>query len=561
MFSLGLDIGYSSVKGVLFDRRNAKTIPFYALHKGDVKKALRSCMEVLRGHCGAGEIGLGAVTGRGGKFLCRGRGLAFVNEVTAVLEGSMEESGTCRSVIEIGGQSAKYMTDFRGETPSGVKISMNTDCSAGTGSFLEEQLSRLKLGLEDYAPYAQRAASVPRIAGRCSVFAKTDITHHQQKGVPVEDILAGLAHAMVRNYRGSVMGKLPRNKPILFVGGVAHNRAIVDALKSLLGLAEGELIVPAHFAVLGALGAAVVAEREGHGLDMTELLDALEQEADCLEEDPHAVPLAPLASYGTDDSLGKHDIGPLEPAPEHLQCYLGVDVGSTSTNLVLTDRADRMVSFQYLRTRGNPLEAVRRGLKAIREEFGDRLEVIGVGTTGSGRHLIGRFVGADVIKDEITSQARAAVHLDPGVDTIFEIGGQDSKFVALEQGVVRDFQMNKICAAGTGSFIEEQAVKFSIPIEDLGPIALQSANPVALGERCTVFMETSIASHLSRGAPMKDIASGLCYSIVRNYLNRVVGQKRIGKHVFLQGGIAYNQGVVNAFRALTGKSIHVPPFF
>ncbi len=170
-------------------------------------------------------------------------------------------------------------------------------------------------------------------------------------------------------------------------------------------------------------------------------------------------------------------------------------------------------------------------------------------------------MGADVIKDEITSQARAAVHIDPTVDTIFEIGGQDSKFIDLEHGVVTDFQMNKICAAGTGSFIEEQAVKFDLPIQDFGKMALKGTNPVSLGERCTVFMETSIAAHLARGTHMEDIASGLCYSIVKNYLNRVVGQKRIGEKIFLQGGIAYHQGVVNAFRALTGKTIVVPPFF
>ncbi len=176
------------------------------------------------------------------------------------------------------------------------------------------------------------------------------------------------------------------------------------------------------------------------------------------------------------------------------------------------------------------MEAVRRGLKNIQEEFGDSVEVIGVGTTGSGRHMIGRFVGADVIRDEITSQARAAVHLDPRVDTIFEIGGQDSKYIALEEGGVTDFQMNKVCAAGTGSFIEEQAKKFNIPVQDLGPIALRGSHPISLGERCTVFMETGIAAHLARGASMEDMASGICYSIVKNHLNRVVGQKKIGEH-------------------------------
>ncbi len=345
MFSLGLDIGYSSIKGVLFDRTHTGIAPFYALHRGRIKETLRTCLQDLRRQVNGEEISFGAVTGRGGKFLCKRRGLTFVNEVTAVLEGCMEENETCRSIIEIGGQSAKYVTGFRAKDRSGIKISMNSACSAGTGSFLEGQLSRLKLKLEEYAPYAAKAEGIPRIAGRCSVFAKTDITHHQQKGVPVEDILAGLAHAMVKNYRGSVMGKLPRNKPILFVGGVVHNQAIIDVLKEVLSLADEELVVAEHFAVIGALGAAVVAEREGHLLDMRELLEALEQDEDFFEEDLPMEPLPALAPFGEDDSIGKHDF---EPVRDHetLQCYLGIDVGSTSTNLVLTDKDDRMVSFQ-----------------------------------------------------------------------------------------------------------------------------------------------------------------------------------------------------------------------
>ena len=225
------------------------------------------------------------------------------------------------------------------------------------------------------------------------------------------------------------------------------------------------------------------------------------------------------------------------------------------------DENEELVAYKYLRTLGNPVDAVLRGFREIKDEYGKKIRIIGAGTTGSGRYMIGRMIGADVVKDEITAQAKAAVHIDGGVDTVFEIGGQDSKFISIEKGAVVDFQMNKICAAGTGSFIEEQAKKFNIPIEDFGSIALSSDKPISLGERCTVFIETSIAACLSRGAELNDIVSGLCYSIVNNYLDRVVGQKKVGNKIFLQGGLAYNQGVINAFRAVTGKEIIVPPFF
>jgi predicted CoA-substrate-specific enzyme activase len=236
-------------------------------------------------------------------------------------------------------------------------------------------------------------------------------------------------------------------------------------------------------------------------------------------------------------------------------------VGSTSTNLVLIDEKKDVITYRYLKTLGDPIKAVVEGLKDLGEACRGRVNVIGAGTTGSGRHMIAKQIGADLIKDEITAQAKAAVTIDDSVDTVFEIGGQDSKYICLNNGMVADFQMNKICAAGTGSFIEEQTNKFDIDLDEFGDIALKSNKPVYLGERCTVFIETSIAAHLASGTQIEDIASGLCYSIAKNYLNRVVGPNKIGNRIFLQGGIAHNQGVINAFRVLTGKDIVVPPFF
>jgi predicted CoA-substrate-specific enzyme activase len=561
MDSLGIDIGYSSVKLSLIQGDNRIITSKYMLHKGDIACHLPKCIEEVQSKYKNVDIQFGALVGSGSKLFTKSGHLKAVNDVAALVEGGLHLDKTIGSIVEIGGQSAKYLTDFRAEDPSNIKISMNSSCSAGTGSFLEEQMSRLKLKLEDYAAYAAKGCSIPRIAGRCSVFAKTDITHHQQEGVPVEDILLGLSHAMVRNYRGAVMRRLPLRKPILFVGGVAHNQAIIDAFIKLLGLKEGEFIVPPHFATVGALGAAILAKKEKIAMDMDELLKTAAQADEFFEEEESAVKLPSLSAYGANDSLEKHDVNVPMSSAGNSRHYLGVDVGSTSTNLVITDDVHRIVCFKYLRTQGNPIQAVKKGLKEIEEGLSGEIRIAGAGATGSGRHMIGKLVGADVIKDEITSQAKAAVFLDKDVDTIFEIGGQDSKYIRLEGGSVIDFQMNKICAAGTGSFLEEQAHKFNMPIHDFGNIAISSDNPIHLGERCTVFMESSIASQLARGSAKKDIVSGLCYSIVKNYINRVVGHKNIGNKIFFQGGVAYNQGVVNAFRAVTGKDIVVPPFF
>lgn len=559
MFRLGIDIGYASVKMVLLDEQATICQTRYQLHKGNSRAVIRQFIEDIGRTYPWSDISIGAVTGSGAKIFEGQPNIRRVNEVAALIEGVGATSPAARSVIEIGGQNAKFLTGLGAQDRSHIQVSMNSSCSAGTGSFLEEQVSRLDLELEDYSTYAARAETIPRIAGRCSVFAKTDITHHQQEGVPLEDILLGLAYAVVRNYRVAVMKKMPLEKPTLLAGGVGRNGGVLNALRDVLGLEDHELIVPDHMDTLSALGAALIAAKERIPFDIHCLLRVLSQIN--LRGPENGTPLPPLAAFGRDDSSGKHDLAIHSARHGALDAYLGVDVGSTSTNLVLTDPNDRIIAFRYLRTMGHPVEAVRRGLASLKKAFDGRIHVLGAVTTGSGRYLTGRLIGADEVKDEITAQARAAVAIDPAVDTVFEIGGQDSKYISLQDGVVIDFQMNKVCAAGTGSFLEEQAKKFDISLEDIGPMSLAAKRPVNLGERCTVFMETSIAAHLGRGAEMTDLTAGLCYAIVKNYLNRVVGQKKIGDRIFFQGGVAYNQGVVNAFRSLTGRDVAVPPFF
>ncbi len=563
MHSLGIDIGYSAVKMAVLDSGNTIVHAEYALHRGNVADTLREMLARIAALPHAARIGRGAVTGSGGAFLCGAGKMQQVNEVAALVEGALLLDSSCASIIEMGGQTAKFITGFSPEDKTRVEVSMTSNCSSGTGSFLEEQVSRLGLDIEEYSIQAARATFVPRIAGRCSVFAKTDITHHQQEGVPVADILAGLAHAVVKNYRSAVMRRLPKNTPMLFVGGVCRNSAITEAMASVLRLSPRELHVAEHSDIAGAIGTAALAAQGELRMDINTAASAL-TDAPMHIHLQEELQLQPLHGLGADDGKNKHTPSP-PPEQGAVECWLGIDVGSTSTNLVLADAQNNILGYRYLRTAGDPVKAVRTGLAELGAEldakFGDRIKVAGAAATGSGRYMTGRMIGADVIRDEITAQARAAVAIDPDVDTVFEIGGQDSKFIALENGVVTDFQMNKICAAGTGSFIEEQAKKLGVRLEDIGPTALSGEHPASLGERCTVFMESSIAAHMACGVDTADLAAGLCYSIVKNYMNRVVGSKRIGNRIFLQGGVAHNQGVVNAFRAVTGAAVTVPPFF
>ncbi|MDC7126295.1 MAG: acyl-CoA dehydratase activase [Spirochaetales bacterium] len=562
MLSIGIDIGYSSVKLSLLE--DEKIIySCYRLHHGRGLECLAECLKEMETGCDSLDslkmIGAGAVTGSGSRIISENGFGEFINETAAAIEGGLHIEKSAGSIIEIGGEGSRYISGFAAGNNSGIEVSMNSNCSAGTGSFLEEQVSRLNLNLEDYSKYALEATAVPRIAGRCSVFAKTDITHHQQEGESVNNILMGLAYAVVKNYKGTIIKRRELVKPVVFAGGVGLNQGIITAISDVLKLESDELIVPELCGNISATGTALLAGRNNYAIDLSSLIKFLESHDSFCDESPSE--LQSLYPFGSGYGSFKHKINYVAGIGDNIGCFMGIDIGSTSTNVVLTNTENEIIAFKYVRTHGNPIEALRKCFSEIVFEWGDRLKVTGVGVTGSGRYMIGKAVGADIIRDEITAQAAAAVFIDPDVDTIFEIGGQDSKFIMLEDGRVRDFQMNKVCAAGTGSFIEEQAKKFSIPINDFGLVALKGKQPTDLGERCTVFIESSIASHISRGASIEDIAAGLCYSIVKNYLNRVVGAKTIGRKIFLQGGIAYNQGVVNAFRSLTGKEIIVPPFF
>ncbi|HMK48905.1 MAG TPA: acyl-CoA dehydratase activase-related protein, partial [Thermodesulfovibrionales bacterium] len=250
----------------------------------------------------------------------------------------------------------------------------------------------------------------------------------------------------------------------------------------------------------------------------------------------------------------------VSPSSKKVVSYLGIDIGSISTNLAVIDEAGNLLAKRYLMTAGRPIEAVMRGLSEIGDEIGPQVQIMGVGTTGSGRYMIADYVGADIVKNEITAQATAAAFIDKNVDTIFEIGGQDSKYISLQNGIIVDFEMNKACAAGTGSFLEEQAEKLSISIKgEFQDLAFSAKNPCRLGERCTVFMENSLVSNLQRGADKNDLLAGLAYSIVQNYINKVVAGKKIGDNIFFQGGVAFNKSVAAAFSKYLGRKITIPP--
>lgn len=243
-----------------------------------------------------------------------------------------------------------------------------------------------------------------------------------------------------------------------------------------------------------------------------------------------------------------------------MEAYLGIDVGSVSTNIVVVGKDGKVSDALYIRTQGRPIEAVQKGLGQIRAKYPE-LEVCGVGTTGSARQLTGIVVGADIVKNEITAHAVAAMHIIPDVRTVLEIGGQDSKIIIIRDGIVTDFAMNTVCAAGTGSFLDQQAARLNVPIEEFGDIALKATSPVRIAGRCAVFAESDMIHKQQTGHPIADILKGLCQALVRNYLSNVGKGKQILGPVLFQGGVAANKGMKQAFEEALGCEVVIPPFY
>jgi len=589
---IGLDAGSVSIKLVLLDEQGGIRQSIYKRHRGQpliiATELLRSVLDAEMAHTppayllpgkhakitpapfpGEGEPRLSlSVTGSAGRLIAEILGIEPVNEVVAHAFATRKLYPHIRTVIELGGEDSKLIS-LTGKSNSASDFAMNSVCAAGTGSFLDQQAERLQLTIEEFSSMSIKSKNPPRIAGRCSVFAKSDMIHLQQIATPVEDIVAGLCFAVARNFRGSIARGREITLPAAFLGGVAANAGMARAFREVMDLAD--LFIPEEHAVMGAIGA-VLKDMETErvypfGPGLLQRLEDFTTSSQPVEKGH-----LPLSSTGdgfaerhlirladTDCKIRTRDVDQrLSATP--IAAFLGVDIGSISTNLALLDSDNRLLAKRYLMTAGRPIEAVKQGLAEIGKELGDSVMICGVGTTGSGRYMIADYIGADIVKNEITAQASAAAFIDGDVDTIFEIGGQDSKYISLRDGVIIDFEMNKACAAGTGSFLEEQAEKLDISVkEEFQKAALGAGAPCRLGERCTVFMENSLMANLQRGAAKEDLLAGLAYSIVQNYINRVVCSRPVGKKIFFQGGVAFNKSVVAAFEKYLGKKVIVPP--
>ena len=540
--SIGLCVGASTITLVTIEKIGAETAVnqiHSRAHEGNPKKVV---MDLL-GQTDLQQHDSIAVTGRRFKeFLNPSR----ISEPLAVEYALKYINCTGRpynAIISAGGETFMvYQLDDSGKIS---KVYTGNKCASGTGEFFIQQTRRMDVSLKEAIEFAQ--VEEPHfVSGRCSVFCKSDCTHATNIGIPKGQVVAGLSQ-MMANKILELLKNTPKEN-IIIIGGTTRITVMIDYLQREIK----NLTIPKEAVYFEALGAALWAiETQNRPLiDLDRLFTKRISQFDYHQ---------PLSQFEHHVTFARMERG---TAWDHDTCILGLDVGSTTTKIVVLRESDlKILASEYLRTNGDPVGASRACYQAVLGQLnGTKVVIRGLGVTGSGRKIAGLHALTDGIINEIIAHAVAALHFDSNVDTIFEIGGQDAKYTYITNGVASDYAMNEACSAGTGSFLEESAKEtLGIEMEDIAAWAMKGTRPPNFNDQCAAFISSDIKNTFHEGIPKEDIVAGLVYSICMNYVNRVKGARPVGKKVFMQGGVCYNRAVPIAMAALSGKEIIVPP--
>lgn len=553
---IGLDIGSCYVKIAVLDEAGRIVDQEFRAHGGKPLEGLERFREFLQRK----DIPVG-ITGSLASLLAARNGSA-VDEVQAMIRGSLHLAGSFQNILHLGAGSISLVKV--GEDGRLLDFRSNSVCAAGTGSFLDQQAGRMGIRLSDVTRFGG-TDNPPSVAARCAVFAKSDLIHRQQEGYTIPELWCGLCRGLSFTIANTLLLGEPLKGRTVLIGGVALNQEVRKWLERILAT---ELHQVEHPHLVSAVGAALLAGNKGEAsLAVPARIPDVEPGKNDYRRPPLVLRRSRFALSGgcleRVDEEG-NEIRVLESLGGVREVSLGMDIGSTSTKIALLDPAGEVLVDIYRRTSGDPIGAMKkllRAAEAVSRETGTQWEITSCATTGSGRKLVGQILGADEIVNEITAHARGALLLfGDGIETLFEIGGQDSKYVHMQAGRVDHVNMNYVCAAGTGSFVEEQAKKLGFALQEIGDI-VQGIAPPFTSERCTVFMERDVEKLLRDGFSREEAMAAVLYSVCFNYLTKVVGNRPVtGDRILFQGATAKNKGLVAAFEVILDKEILTSSF-
>ncbi len=545
MHSLGINIGSSNVKVTMLEGYSilwSKVEP----HEGNFLDTLREILSSQKIPTGIKVLATGT----------EGRHLLNINSVIEPLcieEALRHLNYEADAIVSLGGEDLVVYT-IDNKTKKIITSFSGNKCASGTGEFFKQQLARMDMGLADINDIPDHSC-VLKLSSRCSVFMKSDCTHRLNKGEAKKgDIVLSLSDVMATKVIDFLKRARISKGKVLLVGGVTRNQYILRFIRERMP--QIEFIVPEPAAYFEAYGAALLAKNSGCTLPPLEKLFK-----------PGKVQFKRFKNLMTAASRVTYLSSKKGKVVAGREYILGVDGGSTTTKASLIDMETSEVTASfYGRTHGDPVKALKNCLiemkKQIKEDIGDgQIRITLASTTGSSREILGVFLETPAVYNEIIAHAVGTTFYREDIDTIFEIGGQDAKYVFLKNKVPIDYAMNEACSAGTGSFLEESA-QGDLNIAsawEIGDIAVGASEPLKFGEHCSAFINSDIRNAILQGASREDITAGIVTSIVSNYLNRVVGNRTIGKNIVLQGGVAKNKAIPLAFAMLLNKDILVPP--
>lgn len=552
-YRIGFDIGSTTIKAVVLDENNKVCYKSYERHKAQVRqKALEKIKELSEFTKDPFSF---AISGSGALGLCEQANLPFVQEVFASATATNELYPKTDVAIELGGEDAKILF-FKGA----IEQRMNSTCAGGTGAFIDQMASLLNMTLEEMNEASLHYNRLYPIASRCGVFAKTDIQPLINQGVDKSDLCASIFQAVVDQTITSLAQGRKIEGNVLFLGGpLFFMTGLRERFKQTLLLEESQIQCPETAIHFVALGTALCANQEFTDQEVIAAFETLLKQPIALTKSK------PLFVDEEDyqeflERHKSHDAKYKELAGYKGQAFLGIDSGSTTTKLALLDEEGNILYDSYTSNKGNPLDVVLADLKKIYEKNPD-IRIYGAYSTGYGEELMRHAFHLDGGVVETMAHYTAACHFNPDVDYILDIGGQDIKCFRIRDGHIDDIVLNEACSSGCGSFIETFAKSLGYEAPEFAQLGLHSKHPVDLGTRCTVFMNSGVKQAQKNGASIEDISAGLCKSVVKNALYKVIRAKNkddIGKHIVVQGGTFQNDAVLRSFEQELGLEVIRP---
>jgi predicted CoA-substrate-specific enzyme activase len=548
---LGIDIGSTTVKIVIINEVGEILFSDYERHYANIQETLASLIEKAQNSLGNISVNP-VITGSGGLTISKHLDIPFIQEVVAVSTSLQDYAPQTDVAIELGGEDAKiiYFTN-------GIEQRMNGICAGGTGSFIDQMASLLKTDASGLNEYAKSYQAIYPIAARCGVFAKSDIQPLINEGATKPDLSASIFQAVVnQTISGLACGK-PIRGNVAFLGGPLHFLGeLKNAFIRTLNLTEEQVIAPEHSHLFAAIGAAMN-YKPNVSKELKALHDMLSQGITMDFEVNRMKPLftdeAEYEEFKTRHSV--HTVKKGNLSNYEGNCYLGIDAGSTTTKVALVGEDGSLLYSFYSNNNGSPLKTTIRAMKEIYDILPAKAKIVRSCSTGYGEALIKAALMLDEGEVETVAHYHAAAFFEPDVDCILDIGGQDMKCIKIRNHTVDNVLLNEACSSGCGSFIETFAKSLNYEVEDFAKVALFAQNPIDLGTRCTVFMNSKVKQAQKEGATVADISAGLAYSVIKNALYKVIkitNPKDLGAKMVVQGGTFYNDAVLRSFETISG---------